>query len=425
MRLTRSFLVLHLATACTTPNPNYCPNGSCIDAAPNTTIRVSMTGDDAADGLNAPVKTLKRAIELAKTNSVVKTIQLDAGKYDAATGEVYPYTVPAGIRVAGAPGTVLAGATADVGLTLDTGAIENLQLDGFKTAVHVTGTATLTGITMTASQIGVVVDGTAKLTATAVTFAGTSGQCNVGIRAAGTAEVTVDTMVATNLISVHERDQAVVSIAKGTISGGSACDLISASGNSLSLTDTTLSGGNNAISLNDAVLQQNLQLIVTLKNTVIADAASYGVFGAAATFTMTGGELRNAIGGVNLYRTMSTFTNVSVKNNQENGIYVHDDGSLAMRGCTVQGNGDGVRGSVSADLGTIADPGNNTFVGNVGVGLSVYSNPLSVSAVGNTWNSLVQGSTAQGKYGSQMVSGPIPRTLGNNYAIDSSIAIRL
>lgn len=428
MKPIRLLLAVQLA-ACTTPNPNYCPSRNCGDAMDDkSTIYVALAGNDNADGITAPVKTVKRAIELAAANTAIKTIRIDTGKYGAANGETYPYTVPTGVKVVGAAGTILAGTSVEEGLVVDTGAVENLQLTDFMTAVHVTGVATLAGLTVIASPVGVLANGSANVTATALTFAGMPAQCTVGLRAVDTAQVAVDTLVATNLTALHGRDQSAIAVSKGTISSTSACNLAVVSGKSLTLTDTTLSGGSDAIFLNgETGVQPNLELSVILNNTAIIDAARNAVEGAPQVFRMTGGELRNnGISGARIFRAMSTFTNISVKDNKEFGVRLSDGASLAMRGCSIQGNGRGlVLGPITANLGTTLEPGNNVIRNNAGVGVEIYGQPSQIIAVGNRWNSSVQGASADGTYAPQLIAAPVPPVPGNNYSLLDSANLQL
>lgn len=59
----------------------------------------SATGNDTSAGTaNAPLKTIARALQLVTSGSA---IQLAAGTYNAATGEVFPLAIPAGVMVVG------------------------------------------------------------------------------------------------------------------------------------------------------------------------------------------------------------------------------------------------------------------------------------------------------------------------------------
>src|ERR1043165_8393591 len=112
------------ATACEYPRPvDVGDDGGPGDAPdPGSTLRVSPSGADANDGLRAPVKTLKRAIAIAGTNTEIKGIVLGAGRYAATSGETFPYLVPAAVTITGeAEGVaVLVGDNAQDGLVVDT-----------------------------------------------------------------------------------------------------------------------------------------------------------------------------------------------------------------------------------------------------------------------------------------------------------------
>lgn len=425
-------LVLILVpTACTPANSSYCPNHSCPGAAKaGSTVRVSLSGNDAADGVTAPVKTLKHAIELAKANAAINVIHLDAGKYGAANGETYPYAVPTGATIVGEQGTILAGTTKEAGLVVDTGTLENLELEHFTTAIHVTGAATMKGISVKLLKVGVLSDGTAKLTARALTFIGTPDCSTTGLRVSGSSQVTVDTMAATDAISVDQTDQTAVAIANGTAkTKGGDCVHIRTAGKSLVVTDTTLTGGGAGVDFESA----DNGLDVTLTNTTIADTAFSGIIGSAKTMQMTGGEIRNNDTGAELNSGSYTFTNVAIKGNHSLGISLVkgtrggalSPGSLRMRRCTVTGNTRGVYLlGATGDLGTPSDPGNNTFGQNLEVGLDLYES-VATFAVGNTWRPNVQGADAHGKYASGRIKPPVDAINGHNYRIKDGSPLTL
>ena len=83
------------------------------------------------------------------------------------------------------------------------------------------------------------------------------------------------------------------------------------------------------------------------------------------------------------------------------GIQVNgNSGSLKLRSSNVTNNTDSgvaVAASVAVDLGTQADPGGNTFTGNVTQGIKVnLAEGQTAQAVGNTWNANQQGADAAG-----------------------------
>ncbi|MBD2121616.1 S-layer homology domain-containing protein [Trichocoleus sp. FACHB-262] len=71
-----------------------------VQSASGSILYVNPTaGNDAANGSQAtPFKTLKRALQQARGGT---TIQLAAGTYNAASGEVFPLVIPAGVALVG------------------------------------------------------------------------------------------------------------------------------------------------------------------------------------------------------------------------------------------------------------------------------------------------------------------------------------
>src|SRR4051812_15918138 len=121
--LSRISLLLTLVTACGFPRPADIGDDALGDASdPGITIHVSPTGDDANDGMIQPVRTLKRAIAIAGTNSQITTISLAAGRYASSTGEEFPYMVPVNVTIVGPStgGAILVGTKTEGALTLDT-----------------------------------------------------------------------------------------------------------------------------------------------------------------------------------------------------------------------------------------------------------------------------------------------------------------
>lgn len=419
MRYLYQTIILVTAASCTTPNPNYCPADRCRD-----TIEVSVTGNDAANGFTAPVKTLRRAIEIATGNGAIKTIRLGTGKYGAANGESYPYNVPANVAIVGAAETVLAGTSAEDGLIVDTATLENLEFTGFATAIRISGTGTVTDVSITTSNKAIVTEGVAVLTATNVTLTGPEECANAGLEALGASHVTVDGLVATDVRAVVESDQASVSIANAKFSGLKHCEFISGRGKSLSVSEAVLTGGT-------GIWIEGPQLDVTLVNTTILYATGHGISGSAHSFTMTGGELSHSGETGGSFTSGSyTFTNVRIDSNSQHGIEIRQDdnepGTLAMRGCSIWGNSYGVKTSVASNFGTTVEPGNNTFRGNKNAGLFIYGDlPRTIPAVGNTWMSNVQGADPDGRYSPQQQLGPLTGPAGGNFTIDNNSRLQL
>lgn len=440
LTITSIFTTLAGIAGCTTPNPNYRrphadasvdPSGdpsAMPDSSPDpqTTIRVSPVGNDFADGLAGPVRTIKRAIELASGNSTILAISIDAGTYGLAHGESYPYVVPEGLKILGKSGAVLAGTNTEAGLVLNTGSIQNLELEGFRTAVHVRGVATVTKLTVRASQLGLLIGGTAKLTANDLTFVGDSACKNVGLQALGQAQVIIDTLRSAETLSVEARDQAVVSITKGTVtSSSSKCDsLMIANGKSLVLSESYMSGGFHGITVGF----DSKEVEVTLANTTISDTTGPAIFGSPRSFKMTGGELRNSWKGADIIGGTQVFINVAVKGMIGAGIITSngsEPASIKLRGCTITGNDTGVvTDSTTSDFGSAADPGNNTIKNNRFINVDNPFFPVTITAVGNVWSPGVQGSNAEGKYRAQTILGPVPSVEFTNFGLEEGSSLQ-
>jgi hypothetical protein len=117
-----------------------------------------------------------------------------------------------------------------------------------------------------------------------------------------------------------------------------------------------------------------------------------------------GGVLFDAYGEVSLQNTV-------ISKNETGLRLVASNGALALRLRGVQVLNNTLIGVLlggpldgSDDFGTLASPGNNVFTGNATTGtaganlLLAGGYPVSVSAVGNTWDASVQQATSSGRY---------------------------
>lgn len=430
----RAALLLLLFTACGFPRPaDVGDDGGTGSPGPGITIRASPSGDDANDGLTQPVKTLKHAIGLAAANTEITRIVLASGNYSMANGETFPYTVPPNVTIVGPAGggAVLVGSGTGPGMTVDTGGLQDLDLEDFTTAIIATGTANLKNIRVLSSTLAVQAEATAKLTVNNLDITGAAGACASGIVLIGGAELTAVTLAARNLASVVDaKNQNNISVAKANITGDLNCARIGnliqlTSVKTFNLSDGLLDGGNGIVIDSESASSQAMTIMIS--NTIIRnmkDSALGGRLpaGGSATFHMVGGELSNTASSASQLLTgIWTFTNVAIHHNKDFAIYLQD-GSLSMRGCTISDNGGGIDifDNATADLGTVADPGNNVFLANTAVGLSVDGNfgATQVDAGGNTWRPNVQGTDAAGRYATPAtVSGPIAVVSGNNFSI--------
>ena len=184
-----------------------------------------------------------------------------------------------------------------------------------------------------------------------------------------------------------------------------------------------------------------LQLTLsTITHTVTAIRSAYGFAGTTATVTADGLSLTNNVNGIVWYgATGASFDlrNSTISGNTASGILVDSPAgaSFKLRGSTVSGNttdGLSLAGAMTADLGTGADPGGNTFTGNglTGLHTSVANTGLTVNAVGNTWAAnepAAGGVPATNALGTYPVGTTVtgPKAHGKNFKIDNGATLNL
>ena len=189
--------------------------------------------------------------------------------------------------------------------------------------------------------------------------------------------------------------------------------------NTLQLTQSTITRSGGA-----AIQSDTTQGVGT---TLIADGLSltnngYGIYWtgrSGSSFdlrnsTISGSTLTGGVGGIGIY------------------LYFAESSSLTLRGSSVTGNvqyGVEIDGNLSADLGTAAAPGANTFTGNGLAGVrSAAATGQFIDAVGNTWIANQQGSDANGRYSTPPLYTPVPKAgpaSGINFKIDNATALNL
>jgi hypothetical protein len=158
-------------------------------------------------------------------------------------------------------------------------------------------------------------------------------------------------------------------------------------------------------------------------------AAEIG-FGSTAVVTMNGASFSNNVNAISWAGLAGTSFDIAGSSFTGNVTGISLDGaagSLKLRNSVVSSNaGAGVAlfNSVSADLGTQADAGGNTFTGNTGTGLKLNLTSVGpAQAVGNTWNPSVQGADNTGHYASPVQkTGPAS---GTNYIIGNAGLLNL
>ncbi len=415
-----------------------------VDAATvdRTVVRVSTMAADSNDGFVAPVRTLKRAMEIASGDSKIKTIALAAGRYDAANGELFPRSVPAGVTIQGPAGggAIIVGTKTDSGLVLDTGALVHVELEDFAVAISSTGVGDISNVRVRSSALAVRVETTGRLTVDKLDIGGTGMGCSKGIELVGAAELDATGLETNGLGPFLEiRDQSVATIRSSQVvssysSGPESCSasVLIVEGKKLDLVDTIVEGGYVGIHF------KSPSTAAVLTNTKIRGMHETGIGGFVAMFAMTGGEVSNhGRIGVSAQSGDWAFANVEVAGNPLYGIHCDRVSAIpvkvGVRGATVRNNLYGLALSgCAADLGTAVNPGNNVLQPNSHVGLAVGpavvgdpGDPQRVDASGNTWRPNVQGADQQGQYAHTDISGPVQANPGDNFGISAGWTIHM
>lgn len=381
-----------------------------------------VNGADSSPGTKSePFKTLKYALSVIQGD---QTIILNAGTYDGASGEDFGYTVPEGVTIkANSSGVILAGLSSQNALTFaGSGSLEYLTFKGFATALTASsGSQTLTGLIFESNQYDLSWSGQASATLQDCISSGAS----YSLQAAGLSRLSIQGGSFSGAQrTVVLQQSALVSFSGTTITGG----ILDAGGSSsLSLTNVNLSKVDSyAIYVRDSSTQLRIQGGSFYDNTgnasVISTSGQVTIDG--ASFSSNNIAIGASAGSV-------TISNASIVNGSSYGVALADGVTFKMRNTRVAGNAYGISVSGTSggiDLGTASDPGGNTLQDNRN-----YSNSFGynlgggwsgiVQAVGNTWQTNVQGADAAGHYSSQLLTcpGSYPSlTLYNSYCSSGS-----
>lgn len=424
--------------------------------------------DGNAGTMDRPFKTIQKALSVA---SAGQTVILFAGTYDAASGETWGYTLPAGVTLkANTSGVLLRGSGTGTAFTLEDGSrIDYVELERFGVALRASGASqTLTGAILTGNGTGLSADGTAAVTLTSAMLTGNS----VGLSAIDTAQLTLGSVtIEGGRGGIELYESARLTMTGGTISGmgpncaggvhglyvggaaeatlqnvtirdvfGSAIELRQASsatvrngslfqdgsggcGNgetigvvesaSLHLIDTNVTNGHDPYAL---VLAYSPSVWIDLDGGQISGGNTAGVY-AQGTLTVDWTSIGTSFYGIWVAEGQANVSNADIVGNGV-GIYVSQGPLLTLRMTEVRNSTTtGIQVFGAVDLGTGASPGGNVITSNpTGVrasGAALYT----VSAVGNTWNPSAQGADVSGHYASALVTGPAG---GSNYTLDSA-----
>jgi hypothetical protein len=412
-------------------------------------LYIGEEGDDTASGtIDAPFATLAHAASVAQAGDTI--VFLD-GAYTLAT----TVTIPAGVDVkaqnAGSATVSASGANARIRLAGDT-RVTGLELSNFYTAIDFAGAATATGrltveqtkftnclqvcLSLTGSvqtevtgAAGVVLSNGGQSFATLAQTASLSIEGGVmqNHGAAGIIRATDESSVTLSALEVLDGTGLVLSLAKesvGTVTGLTASTLgqglfeqPNGSSSTLTVTDSDLSMKPNAPANHCFLVYNPSELSISGSKLHGCKNGLKG--GIPAELTLSDTEFYDLeFGGADLDTGGPNVGGVV----RIAGCQFHDVGYVAMRmggaaslldlkmrdtviDVTTLANWGGLiiaAGNASSlDLGTLAEPGGNTFVQhtatqNTALGLNTQA--LTVQAVGNTWTPNQQGADAEGHY---------------------------
>ncbi len=421
-----------------------------IDAplGPPLTVQVSKSGSDLHDGINMPVETLKRALEITAANPRVTAIVIGPGSYTMRSGESFPYQVPANLVIGGSGSTVLIGTGVETALMFNDAQLQDVTLENFKVGIEAAGNLRLKNIKIVNSATGIRGARTAKLRIDNLDIRGPSAACTTGIALEG--ELFATTFSTQNLApALDANNPGPIDIAKGSIQGDIHCvrpaiDVVNAS-RPIALSDTQIEVGPLGVRLAAMAGLSPSAVPVSLINVVVRGMIS-NVKATGVSLQMTGGTISNShVIGFEGHDGVFSFDGVLFAGNGVNegddiegrgGVVIHGGAdapsTVVLRHCTVrqvQMTGVLVGAHVSADLGTSASPGNNTlsllFGPGVALNLRGAVEQGLVNAVGNTWRADTQGSDSEGHYTAQLVEGPVAEVFTNNFALEAGWKLQL
>ncbi|WP_394827236.1 right-handed parallel beta-helix repeat-containing protein [Pendulispora albinea] len=440
------------------PDAQPAPDGGPRGCLPRTDTACDVfaspaQGNDANPGTRErPVKTLKEALAIAKKG---QTVYLGDGTYDAANGEVWPQKIADGVTLeALAQGSAqIAGAPQASGLELTGSAqLRGVVFRAFKEAVRATaGTLRATDVRIEGGG-GFQLADTAKAYLHSVTFEEITG---VGVHVLGHAELEMNgggihvtprgTGDCMNLAGVF-----VTQLGKATISGVSfsmlgVASVLAAAGAAVNVSNSTFAGPI------PSVFCASSQITVAGSATLTADSVrvtNLSGFGAMAmdpssNLTIRRSTIENTTGAIHNTGQLTVeesflearLTTIWLKENSvatisntrihgSSGVHTEYNASLTLRKSEIQVTGSGVwipRANV--DLGTVDDPGENSFLAGETALWIGYGTPT-VQAVGNRWRPNVQGADVFGSYDAQLVQGPTSPAKPSNFDLQANCSIQ-
>jgi hypothetical protein len=426
-----------LTLGCGFPRPADVPGDARSgEEQPAVVVMVSTSGDDGSDGLAKPVRTLKRAIGLATTNDLIKTISLSVGRYGSATGESFPYVAPRDVTIAGpvGGGAILVGTGTEPGLVVGAARLRDLEFEDFTVAVTGNGPAELTNIRVRSSMLALRGEASAQLTVDRLDVAGAIGACATGVELNADADLNASNVTTRALgISFQLRGQSTSTITRANTLGDINCNSDQGFIGAFTVTTTRI------FSLRDSIVNSSTNGITfsspgarteaTLSNIEIRNVTKTSVNGRNVSLTMRNGELTGGHNAINVTNANYQIANVIFSQYQDFALLVGDSGSLVLRDCTVMGNTLGIyaySNTAALDLGSVASRGNNVIQNqSTGIHMDPGLSQLHIDAVGNTWIPDVQGADAEGHYPSMRLVGPISAGGRRNFDFPAGCSLQL
>lgn len=307
-------------------------------------------------------------------------------------------------------GTNLLGVSDSASLTVTSGIFKNLNNGSFS------GNGTIRG------------SGTSKIVLKDVTMVDVN---QPGVSGGDTSDITLDhvTMDMLGQNTVLLRDNSTFTTKNQThlalkVLAPSRFACVSTAAGAINITDTEITGCSSGV-------VGNLPTNLTITGSKIHDNDGLGIdvsTSGTGTLTLSNTELYNN-GTLAAQIPGAIRVGGSILNVKFRGVNVHNNG-----GATANYYGINIAGQAgsSYDLGTLASPGLNTFLGGTGgAALTIQSPPgLTVSAVGNTWIAGVQNANGSGQYAVTSgklleVIGPVTQPVMANYHLATTDALDL
>ena len=298
-------------------------------------LHVSPLGDDTADGVTAPVRTLKRALGLATVNPALRAVELAGGRYAAAAGESFPYAVPAGLTVQGPAGggAILIGSGRDIGLMIDAATLQDLELEAFGVAIVDTGSVQLTRVRVRSSVMALRGEVGAVVVADDLAVTGVAGGCDTAIDLASSTRITLTRPVSqAYAVTVRAGDQSTVEVSRASVSGAVGCAstpgraAFSLGSGALIVSDSTVDGGDMGIWVRGSP--------GATKTTVSATAIRDTVH--AAMYVVGDLDLDGGVFSANTTNLFAWGGTINLRNAKfvRNGLEL-GNGVVTMRGCSI------------------------------------------------------------------------------------------